>query len=288
MSYLAYFAKTRPTGKKLAEALGFTHFGVTPPSDTDLLLRWGNAKRAPRGEPGTCINQAAAIWSAGDKYTSLQKLSEAGIRVPDHSLNPPPLGGDTWLVRSRRGFGGKDILIHDGAARGEWYSKFIPNDREYRIHVVNGEVIRVQRKYLEHPDKRTSEHIKNHDNGYVFKAPQKTLNKSRLEAAVKAVEALGLDFGAVDLVIDHNGLEYVLEVNTAPACSPLTLSAYVEAFKKHFPQIGGGNASPVAASDRPASPPDPPKPEPPAVPAVQPVREPLVDPACRCRGCVLR
>jgi glutathione synthase/RimK-type ligase-like ATP-grasp enzyme len=60
----------------------------------------------------------------------------------------------------------------------------------------------------------------------VFKTPARKLNKSRTDAAVKAVEALGLDFGAVDLVVDHQGLEYVLEVNTAPACSPKTLQAY--------------------------------------------------------------
>ncbi|HEY6020337.1 MAG TPA: hypothetical protein VIY48_10650, partial [Candidatus Paceibacterota bacterium] len=148
------------------------------------------------------------------------------------------------LARRRRGFGGTDIQVcrHDPCVVAEWYSGFIPNDREYRLHVVDGEVIRTQRKYLERPDQRHSDYIKNHANGYVFKTPQRPLRPSRLDAAVQAVSALGLDFGAVDLIVDPEGVEYVLEVNTAPACSPLTLSAYAEALKRKFPQIAGNSS----------------------------------------------
>jgi D-alanine-D-alanine ligase-like ATP-grasp enzyme len=41
-----------------------------------------------------------------------------------------------------------------------------------------------------------------------------------------------LDFGAVDLVVDRDNKEYVLEVNTAPALSPLRLQHYAEALRK--------------------------------------------------------
>ena len=54
------------------------------------------------------------------------------------------------------------------------------------------------------------------------------------EEAEEAVLALGLDFGAVDLVLcKDTGLPYVLEVNTAPGLhSPTVLAAYVEAIKE--------------------------------------------------------
>jgi len=48
-------------------------------------------------------------------------------------------------------------------------------------------------------------------------------------AAVSAVEALGLTFGAVDLIVGDDGHTYILEVNTAPACSPRTAREYVNA-----------------------------------------------------------
>ena len=74
-------------------------------------------------------------------------------------------------------------------------------------------------------------YIKNVSNGYVFKTPKRGLNGSRHRAAIGAVSALGLDFGAVDLIVDANGKEYVLEVNTAPALSPMRVEKYVQALR---------------------------------------------------------
>lgn len=128
---------------------------------------------------------------------------------------------------------GRDIRVF---AEGEtpygcdFYTAYIPNTREYRVHVFQGEVIRVQGKYLDFPEDHQNPYIKNHGQGFRFRTPDKTLLPERLEAAVKAVEALGLDFGAVDLLKGADGQTYVLEVNTAPACSPLTARAYISKF----------------------------------------------------------
>jgi glutathione synthase/RimK-type ligase-like ATP-grasp enzyme len=141
-----------------------------------------------------------------------------------------------WLGRKRHGFGGKDIVVlQEGQAflegESEFFTRFLPNEREYRLHVVGGKVVRVQRKYLERPEDRRSEFIKNHRNGYVFKAPQRSLRQARLDTAVQAVEILGLSFGAVDAIVTPDGTMYVLEVNTAPACAPLTAQAYIDALR---------------------------------------------------------
>jgi predicted ATP-grasp superfamily ATP-dependent carboligase len=236
MAFLLYHRKTRPTGRVLAQALAIDG-GVDLRHNPDILIRWGSAQHPDVDRvAGQVINTASAINTAGDKLRSLRLLKEAGVTVPEFSVELPIAG--TWLGRRRRGFGGKDIVVYcqgvktcgDGVS--EFFTKFIPNTREYRLHVVGGEVVRVQRKYLERPDQHRSEYIKNHSNGYVFKAPQKSLRKERLDMAVRAVEALGLVFGATDAVVDHDGTMYVLEVNTAPACSPLTTQAYTDGFRK--------------------------------------------------------
>lgn len=91
-------------------------------------------------------------------------------------------------------------------------------------------MIRVQGKYLDYPDQHTNPYIQNYSQGFRFRSPRYNPNQERLDAAVKAVEALGLDFGAVDLLIGEDRQTYVLEVNTAPSCSPLTARAYVDKF----------------------------------------------------------
>ena len=50
--------------------------------------------------------------------------------------------------------------------------------------------------------------------------------------AQNAVEALGLDFGAVDIILGKNGIWYVLEVNTACGLEGTTLEKYCEQFRK--------------------------------------------------------
>lgn len=230
--------RTRPTGRVLANALGIS-FGVQIRDNPETLIRWGNAGEweYDRGS-NHVVNKASKISLAGDKYRTLEVLREAGIAVPDFQTSLPDPEDGLWFGRKRRGFGGRDIRFFEAptfAAGSEWFSRFIPNNREYRFHVVGGEVVRTQRKYPDRPElDRHGGKIKNHANGYVFKAPQSKLRSSRLETAVAAVEALGLDFGAVDAVIDPGEAMYVLEVNTAPACSPLTAQAYTNALRQYL------------------------------------------------------
>ena len=51
--------------------------------------------------------------------------------------------------------------------------------------------------------------------------------------AISAVDSLGLDFGAVDIIWNESEDQYyVLEVNTAPGVEGTTLQKYTEAILK--------------------------------------------------------
>jgi hypothetical protein len=232
--------KTRPTGRVIAAGLG-VEFGVQIRQIPHTLIRWGNAAQWDYDRNQHVVNKAGAISHAGDKLRTFQTLQDAGILTPEFTVSPPLEGDGTWFGRSRRGFGGRDIAIYAqgtsayGYGQHDFFTRYIPNDREYRLHVVGDEVVRLQRKYPERPELDSQQGmVKNHKNGYVFKAPQKRLNHDRYEQAVAAVKALGLDFGAVDTIVDGSGTMYVLEVNTAPGCSPRTAQAYIDALKTYL------------------------------------------------------
>jgi D-alanine-D-alanine ligase-like ATP-grasp enzyme len=51
--------------------------------------------------------------------------------------------------------------------------------------------------------------------------------------ALLAIEACGLDFGAVDIIFnERKQTAFVLEVNTAPGLTGQTVAGYVERFKE--------------------------------------------------------
>lgn len=253
--FFLYHSTTRPTGKWLAKALGFPGFGTCKTLKErreDFVLRWGNSDQAWRDGDGSVLNPSSAIRTAADKLVALQRMAGSGVPVPRFTTDAGTAAawGTVVFGRTRHGSKGAGItVLQPGAV--PWghalYTEFIPNTREYRLHVVNGVVVRVQRKYLEREGLNGDGYIKNHDHGYVFKQPQKALNASRTDAAVAACAALGLDFGAVDMVIDDRGKEYVLEVNTAPSCSPLTGKAYVEALAALIHERTGREVNPNLA-----------------------------------------
>jgi hypothetical protein len=64
-------------------------------------------------------------------------------------------------------------------------------------------------------------------------------------AAVKSVEVLGLDFGAVDCCIDMANHPWIIEINSGPGLQGTTLDKYVAAFKKKIAEIQRPAAAPA-------------------------------------------
>lgn len=232
-TFLLYHRRSRPTGHVIADALGVQHGydllgGVRPES----MIRWGSQAEVSR--VNRIVNHSRAIATASNKLESLRLLSDAGVNVPMWSTNPTDLDFP-YMGRRTHHARGTDIVLclqksdYERQPR-DYYIEYIPTVREFRVHVAFGKVIRVQGKFLDRPELAVP-WIRNYANGYRFRAPRKKLMSERLNMATLAVETLGLDFGAVDLLISDENKTYVLEVNTAPACSPLTAAAYVTAFQ---------------------------------------------------------
>jgi glutathione synthase/RimK-type ligase-like ATP-grasp enzyme len=130
---------------------------------------------------------------------------------------------------------GKGIVIADSPhalVEAPLYTQYINKVTEYRVHVFNGKVFHVQEKRKKEDFKNHNELVCNHDNGWVFCIKNVNPSDDVLNAAIAAVSALGMDFGAVDIMVDGDGNPYVLEVNSSPGQEGTTINKYVEMFKE--------------------------------------------------------
>lgn len=114
------------------------------------------------------------------------------------------------------------------------FSKYIFKVREYRVHATRDKAFATHMKIKDPKNKEPpkSWKVRSYANGFIFQRNNVPANAVRDALAVEAVAALGLDFGAVDIIEDKHGKFYVLEVNTAPGIEGQTTPAYAGAIKE--------------------------------------------------------
>lgn len=207
------------------------------------------------------LNRFGSVSIASSKLGTLTHLRGSFVSHPSYTTSPDEANfkvlveGKTMIARTLdRASQGRGIEIltpervrqDGGILRAGLYTEAIDKGREYRVHVGalagSYRVIDVQRK-IRRPDVEDTDRpfIWNHDNGFIFVRDGVNINtvpNSVLDVAVRAVRALGLHFGAVDIVVPRRGRAdvmtmpaYALEVNTAPGMVGRTVQRYAEYFK---------------------------------------------------------
>ena len=215
----------------------------------DVIVNWGNTKVASFGEAN--LNVASAVSNSVDKVKAFSLMREAGIPTVEfvsdkHSANQWLQEGHTVYARLlTRASGGRGIHIMNPRGLNQPPYNYIPNARlytkgvlgdEYRLHVFCGEVIDYTKKVPLRPVSTQGFLIKNHENGWTF--ARNIQRRASLETlAIQAVKALGLDFGAVDIIMvegskGKNTWPRILEVNSSAGISGRTVGVYAEAIKK--------------------------------------------------------
>lgn len=227
--FLYYHPYTRKTGQRLGQYLGVPHDENWPNNQRfEYVIRWGC--RRGSGAYGEVLNPRTNIANASDKFNALQTFERDYVPVPDFTTNRDDIGPTDEaeiqypvLGRSQSHSQGSDVLLvlqdRDIRVQGtrHHYIDYIPKQSEFRVHVFDGDIVAVHEKMQQSEtdgDEHES-HIWNHESGWVFLNPRHDWPDT--DIAVDAVESLGLDFGAVDMIRDEaTGDEFVLEVNTAP------------------------------------------------------------------------
>lgn len=221
-----------------------------------VVINWGCAGVTDEVLKCEIINHPNAVNKAGNKLLAFKEFlahNEKDKGLDNVEIIQIPLFTEdkkvaaSWFKEQNdvsvvcrtvlRGHSGEGIVISDSPdtlVDAPLYVKYIKKTDEFRLHVLRGKVFDIQRKMRNKDvkDEDVNWKVRNHDNGFIFGREGVEVSDEGKEQAIMAVNELGLDFGAVDLIYNKKEDKYyVIEVNTAPGLTGTTLDNYVEAFK---------------------------------------------------------
>lgn len=215
------------------------------PKDTDIVINWGNSQYPYWDFIPTHFNLPSFVNHAVNKLETFLVFQDYNIPTPEWTTEGAVAaewlddGFDVVARHNLTGFGANGIELLKGAAGEEegdfttnapLYVKYKKKKHEYRVHVFNGEVIDVTQK-RKRKGVEVDYKIRNYKNGWVYCRDDIVEPSDLRSVSIAAVAALGLDFGAVDVIWNEKENKcYVLEVNTAPGLVGTTLESYANAF----------------------------------------------------------
>lgn len=190
--------------------------GVSQRPQTGVVC-WG------RGHNGTepTLNARAG---AANKLQQLQKFKAAGILTPPFWEQLPTAAEDfPVLGRKLSHHGGLDIRLFlqpddiKDFGPSDFYTRFVPRTTEYRTWIYRRRHLATYEKIRKGGFRRRSTVNANYKNGFAFQlVPSESIPDGIRDIASRCIDALGLDFGAVDIMRGQDQKLYVLEVNSAP------------------------------------------------------------------------
>lgn len=254
MSVLWPYKMTSEGCASLARLLGVKRVHADKkfkPAQDSLVINWGNSEM-PQWKTQNVpvfINHPNRVAVAIDKLRCLMTLRAAGVSTVPFTEDKETAqewaddGHPVFCRTKLRGSGGDGIEVAfelDEVIDAKLYTKgLVKKHDEFRIHVLNGAMFHVAMKRRVAKERRealgidVNAHIRNHANGWIFATDNVLgqLRTSTVDTATQAVRALGLDFGAVDILQSQRvDAAHVLEVNTAPGLAGRTLTVYGNVF----------------------------------------------------------
>lgn len=227
------------SAKKIATALGWEIQKNNLANSNCTILNWGCGVPIKHPEPQNMLNKALRVKNAIVKYLAFEAFRDHGILCPEWTRKrsiAQQWSNENEIVFARTAshHGGRGIeIIHPGmeVPEADLYTKYIKKKKEFRVHVFRGNVIDVTEKRKK-KGIDACQYVRSHSRGWVFCRKNLVEPDGLRDVAIAAVNALGLDFGAVDIIYNEfrNKL-YVLEVNTAPGLEKTTLEAYKNAIQ---------------------------------------------------------
>lgn len=231
-----------------AECLRVHPDGEYRPHRGDYIVGWGSGhwptwRGAAIRSSVSWKNKSDAIATAVNKLSSFTKFAGQNVPVVPFTTNKRDVvewyrnGAKAVLRHEVEGRDGEGLEIVDNiydffSKEAPLYTKFIPNTTEYRVHVFGGTIIDIQEKRPRDGVRAVNPLIRTTSGGWGLYRGNVRCPQTAQAAAISAVRALGLDFGAVD-VISTATASYVLEVNTAPELTEICTEKYGDTILHH-------------------------------------------------------
>lgn len=238
-------------GHWIGKELKLRQFAPTSPlwpRNGRVMLNWGCSVVPEWNDNVSWINNPEAVIGAVDKLRTFLILGEFNVPTLKHTNNKTDAqqwvdNGRAVFVRHKlNGHSGQGIeLITNGTVpEAPLYTRNFPKSHEYRVHVFRGEILDLVEKKA--TSLEANRKVRTHDNGWVFAHSELTCDRLEyrhvLETTARnAIDALSLDFGAVDILVRHRDDDYhslaVCEINTAPnITAPTTKQRYLDKIKE--------------------------------------------------------
>lgn len=184
-----------------------------------------------------------------NKLLQFEAFTQHGLSCPDWTTDKEIANewikeGSTVLARQLlNSHSGRGIIILGSEASGTLveaplYVKYKKKKHEYRVHVVDGQVldtqIKLRKRGYNDGGRQRDNQIRNYHTGWIYGREGLTADDRRDQLAIAAANAVGLRIAAVDII--YNEREdgyYVLECNSAPGLQSPTL---IEKYVRHFTQ----------------------------------------------------
>lgn len=227
--------------KALATALGIKRVRLGSPLQrrATTIFNWGVAGDGIAMLRGCrLVNSFTPVSVARNKRATFNCLRFAGnIPLPDFTTEggvASQWGAEGHIVMARQTLTGHSgagiVVVHPGdpVPEAPLYTKYFKRSAEYRLHATQRGVFHVQIKRRRNGED-ADRFVRNAANGWVYCIADATPPSCCSEAVVGAIRAVGLDFGAVDVVYNARTEQCaVLEINTAPGLEGTTVSKYAE------------------------------------------------------------
>lgn len=210
------------------------------PRNHHIVVNWGCSRNPSWAGPSVSIlNRPEAVARATDKLKTFQEFQNAEFtHIPPWTTDREVAAG--WIEKGHsvvcrtvlNGHSGNGIVLVDRVGElvaAPLYTQYVKKLKEFRCHVAFGSVIDIQEKRRRaEGGSEADSRVRNHHTGWVYCRGEITEPDGMRNVAVDALAALGLDFGAVDIIWNQKQNRcYVLEVNTACGLEGTTLANYV-------------------------------------------------------------